>query len=101
MSTPCFLRGTRAASATFVKTRGDRDSPEGQDFVLLCPSFERKLQEWPVAQNDRHVEVRVLRVDRCKPILGTDAPKDAFRCEHFEREPVKGPVQDAQIQDWS
>ncbi len=26
MRTPCSLRGTRAASATFVKTRGDRDS---------------------------------------------------------------------------
>ncbi len=80
---------------------GRQGQPEGQDFVLICPSFERKPQEWPVARKDRHVEVRILQVDRCNPILGTDAPKDKFRCEHFEREPVKGPVLDAQIQDWS
>ncbi len=30
MRTPRSLRGTRAASATLVKTRGDRDSPKGR-----------------------------------------------------------------------
>ncbi len=38
MRTPCSLKGTRAASATFVKTRGDRDSPKGRtctDMLVL------------------------------------------------------------------
>ncbi len=38
MRTACSLKGTRASSATFVKTRGDRDSPKGRTctdmFVL-------------------------------------------------------------------
>ncbi len=29
--------------------------------VLICSSFERKPQEWPVARKDRHMEVRVFR----------------------------------------
>ncbi len=71
------------------------------NLVLICPSFERKPQEWPEVWKNRHMEVRILQVDRCKPISGPDAPKDAFLCEDHERELVKGPVQDAQIQDWS
>ncbi len=38
MRTPWSLKGTRAASATFVKTRGDRDSPKGRtctDMLVL------------------------------------------------------------------
>ncbi len=38
MRMPCSLKGTRAASATFVKTRGDRDSPKGRtctDMLVL------------------------------------------------------------------
>ncbi len=38
MRTPCSLKGTRAASATFVKTRGIRDSPKGRtctDMLVL------------------------------------------------------------------
>ncbi len=38
MRTPCSLKGARAASATFVKTRGDRDSPKGRictDMLVL------------------------------------------------------------------
>ncbi len=84
----------------FREDTGRQGQPEEQDLVLICPSFERKLQEWPVARNDRHMEVRVLQVDRCKPISGTDVPEDAFLREYLEWKLVKGPVQDVQIQDW-
>ncbi len=42
-----------------------------------------------------------LQVDRCRPISGTDASEDALLYEHLERKFMKGPVQDAQTQDWS
>ncbi len=47
------------------------------------------------------MKVRVLQVDRCEPIERTDALKNASLRQHPERELVKGPVQDAQVQDWS
>ncbi len=99
MRTPCSLKGTRAASATFVKTQGDMDSPKGR--ILICSSFERKPQEWPVARKDRQMEIRVFLVKCCRPNLGTDASKDVVLHEHLERRFMKCPVQDAQTQDWS
>ncbi len=54
-----------------------------------------------MTREDRDMEVSVLQVDRCKPIEGTDALKDASLRQHPEREFVKGPVQNAQVQDWS
>ncbi len=47
------------------------------------------------------MKVSILQVDRCKPILRLDAFDHAPVCQHLEREPVQGPVQDSQIQDWS
>ncbi len=52
-------------------------------------------------REDRDMEVGVIQVDRCKPIEGTDALKDASLRQHPERELLKGPVQNAQVQDWS
>ncbi len=48
MRTPCSLRGTRAASATFVKTRGDRDSLKGRTLYLYArPSnANRRTDLW-------------------------------------------------------
>ncbi len=46
------------------------------------------------------MKVSILQVDRCKPILRLDAFDHAPVCQHLEREPVQGPVQDSQIQDW-
>jgi hypothetical protein len=46
------------------------------------------------------MEVRVLQVYRCKPILGPNAFENTFGREHPEGQPVKGAVQDAQVQDW-
>ncbi len=75
--------------------------PEGEDLVLICSPFERKAEKWSVLRGDRDMKVRVLQVDRCEPIEGTDALKDAFLHQHPERELVKGLVQNAQVQDWS
>ncbi len=99
MRTPCSLWGTRAASTTFVKTRGDRDSPKGRTLYLYArPSNANRRK---VARKDRHMEVRVLQVDRCRPISGTDASEDALLREHLERRFMKGLVQDVQTQDRS
>ncbi len=46
------------------------------------------------------MKVSVLRVDRCKPILGLNAFDHAPVRQHLERELVQSPVQDSQIQDW-
>ncbi len=48
MRKPCSLKGTRAASATFVKTRGDRDSPKGRTLYLYArPSnANRRTDLW-------------------------------------------------------
>ncbi len=51
-------------------------------------------------RKDRNIKVNVLQVDRCKPILGLDAFDHAPVHQHLEGEPVQGPVQDSQIQDW-
>ncbi len=45
-----------------------QEQPEGQELVLIYPTLERKSQEWPVSREDRDRKVRVLQVDRCKPI---------------------------------
>ncbi len=58
MRTPCSRKGTRAAFATFATTGGNRDSPKGRPFVLICSSFERKPQKLHVGRKDRHMEVR-------------------------------------------
>ncbi len=47
------------------------------------------------------MKVSILQVDRCKPILGLYAFDHAPVRQHLEREPVQGPVQESQIQDWS
>ncbi len=54
-----------------------------------------------MSREDRDMELGVLQVDCCNPIEGTDALKDASLRQHPERELVKGPVQNAQVQDWS
>ncbi len=46
------------------------------------------------------MNVSVLQVDRCKPILGLNAFDHAPVHQHLERELVQSPVQDSQIQDW-
>ncbi len=46
--------------------------------VLICSSFKRKPQEWPVARKDRHMEVRVFQVKCCRPNLGRMRPKTRF-----------------------
>jgi hypothetical protein len=46
------------------------------------------------------MKVGVLQVDRCKPILVPHTFENAFGGEHLERQPVKGAVQNAQVQDW-
>ncbi len=55
-----------------------------------------------MARKDRHMEVKVLEVKRCRPISGTDASEDVV-LRDLERKFIflKGPVQDAQTQDWS
>ncbi len=58
MRTPHSLRGTMAASATFVKTRGDRDSPKGRTLYWYArPSnanrrngmCRRRIETWKYA----------------------------------------------------
>ncbi len=92
---PASLNGTRAASTTLVK------KPEGKGLGPVCSPLERKAEKRSVSREDRDMEVGVLQVDCCKPIEGTDALKDASLHQHPERELVKGPVQNAQVQDWS
>ncbi len=78
-------QGNKGCLRNFHEDTGRQGQPEGQDLVLICLSFECKPQEWPVARKDQNMKARVLQVNRCKPILGTDAPKDALLCEHIER----------------
>ncbi len=47
------------------------------------------------------MKVSILQVDRCKPIPGLYAFDHTPVRQHLEREPVQGPVQESQIQDWS
>ncbi len=54
-----------------------------------------------MSREDRDMEVGVLQVDFCKPIERTDALNNASLRQHPERELVKGPVQNVQVQDWS
>ncbi len=64
-------------STTLVKTQGDRDSPKGR--TLYCnarSSMQREKRS--VSREDRDMKVRVLQVDRCKPIEGADALEDAI-----------------------
>ncbi len=91
MRTPCSLRGTKAASATFVKTRGDRDSPKGRTLYWYArPSnanrrnglWRGRIDTWKYAS---------FRVDRLQTNPGDGrTQRCVFGCEHFEREPVKG-----------
>ncbi len=100
MRTPCSLKGTRAASATFVKTRGDSDSPKGRtctDMLVL----RTQTTGMACGTEGSHMEVWVFQVKCCRPNLGTDASEDTVLHEHLERRFMKGPVQDAQTQDWS
>ncbi len=46
------------------------------------------------------MNISVLQVDRCKPILGLDAFDNAPARQHLEQELVQSPVQDSPIQDW-
>ncbi len=55
---PTSRHGARTPSATFVKTRGDRESPKGKKSV---------------SRKDRDIKVSILQVDHCTPILGLDA----------------------------
>ncbi len=66
-------QGNEGCLRNFHEDTGRQGQPEGQDLVLICSSFEREPQEWAVAWKDRNMNVRVLQVDRCKPISGTDA----------------------------
>ncbi len=47
------------------------------------------------------MNVSVIQVDRCKPILGLDAFVNAPARQHLERELVQSPVQDSPFKDWS
>ncbi len=93
MRTPCSLKGTRAASATFVKTRGDRDSPKGRTCTDMLVLRNRRNGLW-------HGRIDTWKYGSsgqcCRPNLGTDASEDAVLHEHLERRLMKGPVQDAQ-----
>ncbi len=80
---------------------GGQGKSEGEYPVLPCPTLERKPKERSVSRENRDMKVSVLQVNRCKPILGLDASDDALLRQYLERELVKGPIQDSQIQDWS
>ncbi len=54
-----------------------------------------------MSRKDRNTKVSILQVDRYKPIPGLDAFDHVPVRQHLEREPVQGPVQESQIQDWS
>ncbi len=47
------------------------------------------------------MKVHIIQVDRCKPVLGTDAPENEFLHQHLEWQLVKCMVQNSQIQDRS
>ncbi len=65
--------------------------PEGEDLVLICSPFDRKVKKRSVSREDRDMKVRVLQADCCEPIEGTNALKDELL--HPERELMKGSVQ--------
>ncbi len=81
-------------------SRLGRDSPKGRALYWYARPSNAKWRR-SVSREDRDMEVGVLQVDRCKPIEGTDALKDASLRQHPEWELVKGPVWSAQVQDWS
>ncbi len=47
-----FSQGNKGCLHNFRDDTGRQGQPEGQDLVLICPSFKHKLQEWPVVQKD-------------------------------------------------
>ncbi len=63
-----FSQGNKGRLHDFGEDTRRQGQPEGQDRVLICPTLERASQEWPVLREDRGMKVRVLQVDRCKPI---------------------------------
>ncbi len=63
-----FSQGGKGLLHDFGEDARRQGQPEGQDLVLICPTLERESQEWPVSREDRDMKVRVLQVDRCKPI---------------------------------
>ncbi len=69
--------------------------PKGRAYWYARP-FVRKAE----SREDRDMEVGVFQVDRCNPIEGTDALKEASLRQHLERELDKGPVQNTQVPDW-
>ncbi len=52
-----------------------------------------------MSEKDQNMNVSILQVDRCKPILGLDAFDNAPARQHLERELVQSSVQDSPIQD--
>ncbi len=100
MRTPCSLKGTRAASATFVKTRGDRDSPKGRTCTDMLVLRTQSAGMACGTEGSTHGSMG-LSGQCCRPNLGTDASEDAVLHEHLERRFMKGPVQDVHTQDWS
>ncbi len=57
---------------------GRQGEPEGVKPVLSCPTLEHKPWERSVSKKDRDINVSVLQVDHCKPILGLDASDNGW-----------------------
>ncbi len=79
---PLVSQGNKGCLYYFGEDTRRQGQPEGQDLVLISPTLERESQEWPVSREERDMKVRILQVDSCKPVLGTDAPKNAFLHQH-------------------
>ncbi len=59
------------------------------------PAPRKQTEEQSVSRENGDMEVGVLQVDRCKPILGPNTFENAFGREHLEQQSVKSVVRNA------
>ncbi len=85
---PTSRNGARAPSMTFMKTQGDRESPKGETLYCYARPSNVNLRNGLCHKKDQNMNVSILQVDRCKPILGLDAFDNAPMRHHLQREPV-------------
>ncbi len=73
---PLSLKRNEGSLHDLGEDTRQQGQPKREDFVLICTPFECKAKIWSVSREDQ--DIKVLQVDRCKPIEVTNALKDAF-----------------------
>lgn len=61
--------------------------PKVQDLVLICLTLESKLKKQSEFKLNQDIEVDVLQIDNCKPVLRMNTFENVL--EHFQQQPMK------------